>query len=140
MFYFVYELLDPEEPFYVGITNNPNMRMYEHMTARTGSGGLKRAKKINEILAHGFSPKMRFLEIIEESDTDKCRAKAEEREAYWIKEYLGRGIQLANTQVSLQEKKDKPVRKRAKPTTMLEKFIMMKQRECSLANKRDCLK
>ena len=124
MFYFVYELLDPEEPFYIGITNNPNARMYEHVTSRASSGW-NRAKKIDEILARGLSPKMRFLEIIEESDAVKCREKAEEREAYWIKVYLERSIQLTNTQIPSQERGDKPARRRAKPTTMVEKFAMM---------------
>ena len=103
--YFVYELFDPRtsKPGYIGITNNPNQRLLEHLELRAGKG--KKNAWIQQLLAEQVEPKMKILEIVED------RGEAQRRERYWIQQYLNRGIQLTNH--LLVSTSDKPT---SKPT------------------------
>src|SRR5436190_19788987 len=90
MLYFVYELVDPRtnQPFYVGITKDPNYRMWQHLTAKDNN---KRKKaKIVDIQSEGLSPRMRIIETTENERT------VLKKETYWIHKYIEQGIVLTN--------------------------------------------
>lgn len=88
--YFVYALVDPrtDAVAYVGITNNPNARLKDHI----GGDGPNDEKKawIQKLQEEGHEPRMEILEIV---DTKK---KASECEKYWIQYYISLGISVTN--------------------------------------------
>jgi hypothetical protein len=69
MLYFVYKLVDPRtnQPFYIGITKNPNYSMWQHLTANDGNK--RKRDKIVDIQSEGLSPRMRIIEITENERT-----------------------------------------------------------------------
>lgn len=89
---FVYDLIDPRDdlPFYVGITNNPNERMMQHLLRDDSNEG--KVARIKDIQAGGLTPKMHIIEVVE------GRSIAHEKETYWIQQYLAKGIKLTNIQ------------------------------------------
>lgn len=88
--YFVYELVDPRTDVtgYVGITNNPNQRYYEHIEGRVGRG--KKYEWIKRLQGEQTQPKMEILEITDDLE------QARKREQYWIQYYLSKGTSLTN--------------------------------------------
>src|SRR5690348_3565294 len=88
--YPVYRLVDPRDRtvFYVGITNNPEARLKQHL-ACNGSNPDKDAW-IQEICQQGLQP---LMEIIERPE---MRHQAQLREAYWIHYYLQEQALLTN--------------------------------------------
>lgn len=97
--YFVYELVDPRTDVtgYVGITNNPNKRYYEHL-----EGNDKNEKKrewIARLQAEKLQPKMKILEIV-----DNIK-QARNQERYWIQYYVSKGVELKNTKIYEKEYK-----------------------------------
>jgi predicted GIY-YIG superfamily endonuclease len=90
--YFVYELVDPRTDVtgYIGITNNPNQRYYDHIDGRDKRKTKKREwiKRLQEELTQ---PKMKILEIVDDIE------QASIQERYWIRHYIDKGVQLANT-------------------------------------------
>jgi hypothetical protein len=88
--YFVYELVDPRTDVtgYVGITNNPKKRHYEHLYGREGKG--KKYEWIRYLQKEQIQPKMRILETVNNLEHAKTR------EQYWIQYYINSGIQLTN--------------------------------------------
>lgn len=90
MLHFVYELYDPRTntPGYVGITNNPNQRYWEHLEGRVGKG--RKYEWIKSLLGEGIKPKLRILETLDD------RPEAMRRERYWVQHYTEQGIVLTN--------------------------------------------
>jgi predicted GIY-YIG superfamily endonuclease len=90
MLHFVYELYDPRTntPGYVGITNNPNQRYWEHLEGRVRKG--KKYEWVKSLLDEGVKPKLRILETLDE------RSEAMRRERYWVQYYTKQGIVLTN--------------------------------------------
>jgi predicted GIY-YIG superfamily endonuclease len=88
--YFVYALVDPRTSIvaYVGITNNPNARLKDHISG-DGPNDEKKAW-IQKLQEEGYEPCMEVLEIV---DTKK---KASEREKYWIQHYISLGMPVTN--------------------------------------------
>ena len=79
MLYFVYGLIDPtlvdetsDGVGYVGITNNPNRRLLEHIEMR-GIGGVKNGW-IRYLLDNNISPQMKILEIVD-GDMEAARIR-----------------------------------------------------------------
>lgn len=64
--YFVYELVDPctNSPRYVGITNNPNQRLQEHINRLDGSNTAKETW-IQKLQEEHLSPSMKIIEIVQ---------------------------------------------------------------------------
>lgn len=89
---FVYDLIDPRDdlPFYVGITNDPNERMMQHLLRDDSNKG--KVARINDIQTAGLTPKMHIIEVVESRDI------AHARETYWIQDYLAKGYKLTNIQ------------------------------------------
>src|ERR1700704_2900530 len=81
MFYFTYDLFDQRvnEPFYVGITNNPNARLFQHITTRDYNEA--KNARVDEIL-----------------DIKESKEEIYASELTWIRAYEKRGIQLTNIQ------------------------------------------
>jgi predicted GIY-YIG superfamily endonuclease len=92
-------MVDPRNntPSYVGITNNPNQRYFEHIELRVKKG--KKNDWVQQLLAEGVKPKMRILEIVE------SREEARAREKYWIQQYVSQGIPLTNAILYLDKAK-----------------------------------
>ncbi len=87
MLYFVYGLVDPalvdetsDGVGYVGITNNPNRRLLEHIEMR-GVDGVKNGW-IRHLLDNNIYPEMKILEIVD-GDMEAARI----REVYWVQHY-----------------------------------------------------
>lgn len=110
--YFVYELVDPRTNAtgYIGITNNPNQRYHEHVEGRVGKG--KKYEWVKSLQEEKIQPKMKVLEIVD----DVKQARLQER--YWIKHYIGKGVQLANALFISPEITKKPRSNKANPTSM----------------------
>jgi len=110
MLYFVYELIDPrtDQTFYIGITNHPNGRMMQHLTAKD-TNKMKIAK-ISELQSENLLPKMNIIEIVEGKE------KALTRERYYIHTYVQQHL-LTNIQYMPlpQTAKDSPVQARSTP-------------------------
>lgn len=89
MLYFVYKLIDPRDntTFYIGITNNPNKRMMQHLLINSND---KKYTKIHEIQEEGLTPTMQIIEMVDGKEA------ALERETYWIKEALANNTELTN--------------------------------------------
>ena len=110
---FVYELIDPRDgkPFYVGITNNPKMRLYQHTTrsfkSRGGHFSLSQ-RRIQEIRNAGHNPTMNILEQLE----NVTWREAENCEMYWMhyRWYID-GIHLTNIRSGNSEIRDEYIRK-----------------------------
>ncbi len=91
---YIYTLIDPrdDEVHYVGVTKNVYTRLEQHATYTAGTES-KRAW-IKELEQQGLSPELEILETIEvDSDIDLV---AQEREKYWIFEFLKSGAPLLN--------------------------------------------
>lgn len=92
MRYYVYVLSDPRTDivYYVGITNNPDVRMAQHVYSLKST----RAKDnwVRQLLSEGVKPEMRILQGRNDREYILCREK------YWIQYYLVRGAPLLNTQ------------------------------------------
>lgn len=92
MIFFVYELLDPRtnKVKYVGVTDQPNDRLRQHIQGYKSTH--TKLDWLKELENAGVQPIMR---IIEQTTT---RKEAEEREKHWIQVYLKRGYHLVNVQ------------------------------------------
>lgn len=79
---YIYKLVDPSnnKPFYVGITDNPEFRLSQHLQ-RNDNNQLKNSR-ISEILAREVKPQMYIINIVQE------RREAEILETHWIHTYL----------------------------------------------------
>lgn len=97
MIQFIYRWKDPRDSDeilctkYVGITNNPNMRIVQHLLC-DGRNKNKDAwmKELEELK---LVPCFEIIEIVYEG-----RSHAREREKYWIQYYIDQGCQLTNIQ------------------------------------------
>jgi GIY-YIG catalytic domain len=95
MIHFIYRWKEPRSPDeilctkYVGMTNNPNMRMIQHLLC-DGKNQDKDAW-IKELSAMELEPLFEIIEVVYEG-----KAYAREREKYWIQYYLDQGCQLTN--------------------------------------------
>jgi len=113
MLYFVYGLVDPtlvdetsDGVGYVGITNNPNRRLLEHIEMR-GVDGVKNGW-IRHLLDNNIYPEMKILEIVD-GDMEAARI----REVYWVQHYQEQNIVLANRQKKIRAKKNGDIRQEA---------------------------
>ena len=113
MLYFVYGLVDPtlvgetsDGIGYVGITNNPNRRLLEHIEMR-GVDGVKNGW-IRHLLDNNIYPEMKILEIVD-GDMEAARI----REVYWVQHYQEQNIVLANRQKKIKAKKNNVIRQEA---------------------------
>src|SRR6266571_1346826 len=86
--YFVYELLDQETPFYVGLTTDPERRIYDHVYAWNKTK--KKGVYLQNMFSLGRKPTLRIIEEVEE------KALGQQRETYWIETYTEQGIALTN--------------------------------------------
>ena len=88
--YFIYELVDPRTNVvaYVGITNNPNARLQEHISCTGPNDGKK--TWVRELQEEGYEPRMKILEVV---DTKK---EALAREKYWMQYHTSSGISITN--------------------------------------------
>lgn len=92
MLYFVYTLIDPRSKHigYVGITNNPNLRMQQHLTVRESN--IKKNTWIDDLASEGLKPQMRIVEIVESLED------ARSLEKQWIQQHSHQDICLVNIQ------------------------------------------
>lgn len=92
--YVIYALIDPRDGAlrYIGITNNPDQRLEEHLSGR-GNNPLKR-EWIYELRRIGLAPIMQPLE------TGLSLPAALERESFLIQHYLNSGYALVNLRVT----------------------------------------
>src|SRR5690242_5563831 len=92
MIEFIYELYSKRTgiPFYVGRTNNPNTRLYQHLK---DTDITPKAEAIRTMLADGDEPAMRIIETIYDGT-------AQLREIYWIQTYQAQGVDLTNGYLS----------------------------------------
>jgi group I intron endonuclease len=83
---YIYALIDPrsKEIKYIGKSNNPRSRFYNHLLRDSGVFG----KWIKELKSLGFSPELQILEEV-------LRDQWKERETYWI-EKLSKECTLLN--------------------------------------------
>jgi predicted GIY-YIG superfamily endonuclease len=88
--YTIYALIDPRDTSirYIGITDNPDKRLEEHLRGR--GGNVPKREWIYELRQLGLIPMMQPIE------TGLSLAVALERETLWIQHYLNAGIQLVN--------------------------------------------
>lgn len=127
MLHFVYELVDPRTntPGYVGITNNPNQRYFEHIELRVKKG--KKNDWIKQMLADGVTPKMRILEVVE------TREEARAREKFWIQQYIEQGMELTNAH-HISTKNEHKARvfksRRVKSDTGMDPNILLPEQAC----------
>jgi hypothetical protein len=88
----IYDLFDSRPgvhvPFYVGITDDLYGRFMQHLRC-VGDNEAKNMR-LREMLAQGYLPQMRTLEI------KRTREEAQVRETYWIHHYLDLGYVLLN--------------------------------------------
>lgn len=113
MLQFIYAIIDEEEygkppeetSAYIGITNNPKLRMQQHLL---GIGG--NAKKNRWFQERRATLKMNILEEI-----DRERREGLTRERYWIVAYHKRGVQLLNDRIGPGDKKTSSVPRPVKP-------------------------
>lgn len=104
--YYVYELVDPRTgvPGYVGITNNPKARHYQHLAMLDGN--IEKNSWIRRLEKEEIAPTMRIL------DTASDRAHAELKERDWINFYLREGISLTNVRVASGRRPSSSLRSR----------------------------
>lgn len=90
--YHFYILIDPRtnEPCYVGITTDPQSRLYGHKQMQKTN--VRKCKAIRELLDAGYTP---TLEVIDTITTDDYHL-ALRIEYCWIVEYGRRGAKLLN--------------------------------------------
>lgn len=88
--YFIYALTDPRTEIvaYVGITNNPNARLQEHINC-TGPNDEKKTWT-RKLQAEGYDPRMKILEVVD------TKREALAREKYWMQHYTSLGIAITN--------------------------------------------
>jgi hypothetical protein len=88
--YYIYELVDPrtDQIRYVGITNNPELRLYQH-TNCIDATGVKLAW-LEEMRNDRVKPIMRIIE------TTDSKQQAEAQEKHWIQEFIKSGFDLVN--------------------------------------------
>ncbi len=91
MLYFVYTIENAVtgEVGYVGITNNPGLRLHHHLGGKEANG--KKNAWLQQLLANDIEPKMRILEIV-----DGSQKEAKEREKYWMQHYVSQQAPLTN--------------------------------------------
>jgi len=124
MLHFVYELVDPgtNKAHYIGITNNPNLRMQAHISETLTNE--QKSGWIQQLLAEGKEPKMKILEVCEDEDT------ARKQEEYWIQTYIKQGAELTNIQkVKSRPKAAKKVAKTPSPVEVREPMYQTILRE-----------
>src|SRR6266699_2360003 len=87
--YTIYALTDPRDNGvrYIGITVNPDERLKQHIW---GDINLPKRDWIRELNQSGLAPIMCSIE------TAETEGEALEREAYWIQQYLSKGVRLVN--------------------------------------------
>jgi GIY-YIG catalytic domain len=92
--YIIYALIDPRDGAirYIGITNNPDQRLEEHLNGR-GNNPLKR-EWVYGLRRLGLAPIMQPLE------TGLSLPAALERESFLIQHYLNSGNALVNLRVT----------------------------------------
>lgn len=90
MLHFIYALVDPRTDVvaYIGITNNPNARLIEHLEGKSPNDD--KDAWIWELQEEGYEPRMKILEVVD------TRKEALSRERYWIQHYLSAGVPLTN--------------------------------------------
>lgn len=90
-FYIIYSLVDPRDylPRYVGFTTNPERRMLKHKYELNGQNPEKETW-IEELKRSGLEAIFQPLEVV------KGLTEAREREIYWVRYYLKKGITLTN--------------------------------------------
>ncbi len=115
--YFVYELLDQETPFYVGLTTDPERRIYDHVYAWNKTK--KKGVYLQNMFSLGRKPTLRIIEEVEE------KALGQQRETYWIETYTEQGIALTNI-VHVEAKKQTPKPKKEKRVKQVRKPRMRK--------------
>lgn len=91
-FSYVYMLVNPinQIPFYVGITNSPDLRFEDHLESKEGK---KRAEIVSNIKSNGFIPLM----VILERKID--RKSARRSEIFWIELLSARGVPIVNKEI-----------------------------------------
>lgn len=89
---YVYSLKNPinQYPFYIGITNNVDIRFFQHLNDQVGK---KRASIITHIEKSGFMPVMVVLE------KHRTKRLAKRAELFWIELYRSRNIPIVNKEV-----------------------------------------
>jgi|SRR5579859_818170 len=92
MLHFVYALVDPRTNSvgYIGLTNNPNERLQQHLQ---NIGGVNKQKYdwIQQLLTEHTEPKFRILETVYEG-----LKRAKQREKFWIQHYAMQQAPLVN--------------------------------------------
>jgi hypothetical protein len=90
--YKIYLLIDPrdESPRYVGMTQAPQRRLMGHLRGENNPANAKEIW-IQELRAQGLAP------IMQEVDQAETEAEARERETYWMRELIERGVLLTNS-------------------------------------------
>jgi hypothetical protein len=85
---FIYSLVDPEtkQVRYIGKTNNPSRRIYDHLHAQ---GKTHRHRWIASLMSKKLPPEIQIIEEVAISSW-------QEREQYWIAFYRGQGADLVN--------------------------------------------
>lgn len=89
--YYIYELVDPRNQlsFYVGRTNNPRLRLKNHMSCNKKYNNATLFAKIEELKKDGVRASLNILEECSEAESG-------EREQFWIVELRSRGCILTN--------------------------------------------
>ena len=92
--YTVYALIDPRDNNirYIGITDNPERRLDEHLSGR--GGNTPKRTWINELRELGLTPRMQPLE------RGLCLSTALEREHFLVQHYLNAGKELVDLRLT----------------------------------------
>jgi hypothetical protein len=85
--YFIYALYDNKGNTYIGKTNNPRRRYFEHLNDKRSCETQKRAW-LDSLLENNIFPHIRIIEVVDSN----WRA----RERYWIAEMERQGMHLLN--------------------------------------------
>jgi ssDNA-binding Zn-finger/Zn-ribbon topoisomerase 1 len=95
--YFVYVLVDPitDQPFYVGMTKNPERRFSAHLASgnyhpEDEDRASRKARYISSLSLRGEQPEFQVLEYATDKQT------ASDREDYWIMKLIRDGHDLTN--------------------------------------------
>lgn len=93
---YVYVLHDPfsGKPFYVGRSNNPGRRYFEHVNERDST---KKSEYIENLLKHGCVPYMTIVQVCGKDDIEQV-------EEQWIR-YFDRRHKLVNMIYSSRRRK-----------------------------------
>lgn len=89
---YVYVLTDPRYPDdvrYVGVTDNPQRRLRQHISKSKGKT-YHRANWINSLLDNGLKPMMTIIDETDENNWRQC-------EIEWIARYRAMGCDLVNS-------------------------------------------